>query len=194
MQIHISQGPGDILLFLTGQEEIEACQESLQLTCRALGSKIKELIICPIYSTLPSDLQGKIFEPTPEGARKVVLATNIAETSITIDGISYVIDPGFVKQKSYNPKTTMESLVVVPVSIFFPHVTFFFLKKNFSFMEKRNHQRNKGYFLGSNDVYAHFVDYSFSKKKFFSCNSAVFTCIGKSESWTSRKSRTWKMF
>jgi len=57
---------------------------------------------------LPADLQAKIFEPPPEGGRKVVLATNIAETSLTIDGIKYVIDPGFCKQKSYNPRTGME--------------------------------------------------------------------------------------
>lgn len=61
-------------------------------------------------------MQAKIFEPTPEGARKVVLATNIAETSITIDGVVFVIDPGFVKQNSYNPRTGMSSLVIVPVS------------------------------------------------------------------------------
>lgn len=64
-------------------------------------------------------MQAKIFEPTPEGARKVVLATNIAETSITIDGVVFVIDPGFVKQNSYNPRTGMSSLVVVPVSQLF---------------------------------------------------------------------------
>lgn len=61
-------------------------------------------------------MQAKIFEPTPVGARKVVLATNIAETSITIDGVVFVIDPGFVKQNSYNPRTGMSSLMVVPVS------------------------------------------------------------------------------
>lgn len=61
-------------------------------------------------------MQAKIFEPTPEGARKVVLATNIAETSITIEGVVFVIDPGFVKQNSYNPRTGMSSLVVVPCS------------------------------------------------------------------------------
>ena len=98
-----------------GQEEIEAAHENLQETARALGNKIAELIICPIYANLPSDMQAKIFEPTPEGARKVVLATNIAETSITIDGVVFVIDPGFVKQNSYNPRTGMSSLVVVPV-------------------------------------------------------------------------------
>jgi pre-mRNA-splicing factor ATP-dependent RNA helicase DHX16 len=116
LQIHLTQPKGDILVFLTGQEEIEASQEILQQRTRALGSKIPELIICPIYSNLPSDMQAKIFEPTPEGARKVVLATNIAETSITIDGVVYVIDPGFVKQKSYSPRTSMESLLVNPIS------------------------------------------------------------------------------
>ncbi|KAI0632164.1 P-loop containing nucleoside triphosphate hydrolase protein [Trametes polyzona] len=113
-QIHTTQPKGDILVFLTGQDEIEAAQENLQETARALGNKIKELIVCPIYANLPSEMQAKIFEPTPEGARKVVLATNIAETSITIDGVVFVIDPGFVKQNSYNPRTGMSSLVVVP--------------------------------------------------------------------------------
>lgn len=117
-QIHIAQGrqPGDILVFLTGQEEIEAAEQNLQETARKLGSKIPELIICPIYANLPSDLQAKIFEPTPPGARKVVLATNIAETSLTIDGIVYVIDPGYVKENVFNPRTGMESLVVTPCS------------------------------------------------------------------------------
>ncbi|GJE91798.1 pre-mRNA-splicing factor ATP-dependent RNA helicase-like protein [Phanerochaete sordida] len=115
-QIHTTQPKGDILVFFTGQDEIEAAQENLQETARALGNKIPELIVCPIYANLPSDMQAKIFEPTPEGARKVVLATNIAETSITIDGVVFVIDPGFVKQNSYNPRTGMSSLVVVPCS------------------------------------------------------------------------------
>ena len=83
---------------------------------KGLGTKIGELIILPIYSALPTDLQAKIFEKTPDGARKVVLATNIAETSITIDGIVYVVDCGFCKQTSYNPRTGMESLVVTPIS------------------------------------------------------------------------------
>ncbi|KAI9841566.1 MAG: hypothetical protein M1837_000612 [Sclerophora amabilis] len=115
-QIHISQGRGDILVFLTGQEEIEAAEQNLQETARKLGSKVPEMVICPIYANLPSELQSKIFEPTPPNARKVVLATNIAETSLTIDGIVYVIDPGFVKENVYNPRTGMESLVVTPCS------------------------------------------------------------------------------
>uniref|UniRef100_A0A7N6B1T7 RNA helicase n=1 Tax=Anabas testudineus TaxID=64144 RepID=A0A7N6B1T7_ANATE len=116
LQIHVTQSPGDILVFLTGQEEIEACCELLQERCRRLGSKIAELLVLPIYANLPSDMQAKIFNPTPPGARKVVVATNIAETSLTIDGIIYVIDPGFCKQKSYNARTGMESLIVTPCS------------------------------------------------------------------------------
>ncbi|XP_072331461.1 pre-mRNA-splicing factor ATP-dependent RNA helicase DHX16 [Scyliorhinus torazame] len=116
LQIHVTQAPGDILVFLTGQEEIETTCEMLQERCRRLGSKIAELLVLPIYANLPSDMQAKIFEPTPSGARKVVVATNIAETSLTIDGIIYVIDPGFCKQKSYNARTGMESLIVTPCS------------------------------------------------------------------------------
>ncbi|KAM6994733.1 pre-mRNA-splicing factor ATP-dependent RNA helicase DHX16 isoform 2-T2 [Tautogolabrus adspersus] len=116
LQIHVTQSPGDCLVFLTGQEEIEACCEMLQERCRRLGSKIAELLVLPIYANLPSDMQAKIFNPTPPGARKVVVATNIAETSLTIDGIIYVIDPGFCKQKSYNARTGMESLIVTPCS------------------------------------------------------------------------------
>ncbi|ERM99915.1 pre-mRNA-splicing factor ATP-dependent RNA helicase DEAH1 [Amborella trichopoda] len=116
LQIHVTQPPGDVLVFLTGQEEIEAAEEILKHRTRGLGTRIAELIICPIYANLPTDLQAKIFEPTPEGARKVVLATNIAETSLTIDGIKYVIDPGFCKMKSYNPRTGMESLLITPIS------------------------------------------------------------------------------
>eukprot|EP01038_Epipyxis_sp_PR26KG_P008427 gene8427-11397_t len=117
LQIHITQPvPGDILVFLTGQEEIETTVEILNHRTKGLGSKIRELMICPIYSTLPSDMQAKIFEPVQEGGRKVVIGTNIAETSLTIDGICYVIDIGFCKQKSFNPRTGMESLIVTPIS------------------------------------------------------------------------------
>jgi pre-mRNA-splicing factor ATP-dependent RNA helicase DHX16 len=117
LQIHVSQPlNGDVLVFLTGQEEIETAAEILTQRTRNLGSRIKELMICPVYANLPSDQQAKIFEKTPKGTRKVVLATNIAETSLTIDGICYVIDTGFNKQKSFNARSGMESLVVTPVS------------------------------------------------------------------------------
>nr|NVI75428.1 lethal (2) 37Cb [Cucujiformia] len=73
LQIHATQPLGDILVFLTGQDEIETCNELLADRVRRLGSKVKELIILPVYANLPSDMQAKIFDPTPPGARKVVL-------------------------------------------------------------------------------------------------------------------------
>ncbi|KAJ9604356.1 DEAH-box ATP-dependent RNA helicase prp22 [Cladophialophora chaetospira] len=116
MQIHLTEPPGDILLFLTGQEEIDTSCEVLYERMKALGPSVPELVILPVYSALPSEMQTRIFEPAPPGGRKVVIATNIAETSITIDGIYYVIDPGFVKQNAYDPKLGMDSLVVTPIS------------------------------------------------------------------------------
>lgn len=116
LQIHVTQPLGDILVFLPGQEEIEQCIEVLQERQRKLGKKIRELIITPIYANLPSDMQSKVFEPTPRGARKVVVATNIAETSLTIDGIIYVIDPGYCKLNVFNPRSRMETLTVQPIS------------------------------------------------------------------------------
>jgi ATP-dependent RNA helicase DHX8/PRP22 len=116
MQIHLTEPPGDILLFLTGQEEIDTSCEILYERMKALGPGVPELIILPVYSALPSEMQSRIFDPAPPGSRKVVIATNIAETSITIDHIYYVIDPGFVKQNAYDPKLGMDSLVVTPIS------------------------------------------------------------------------------
>ena len=83
---------------------------------KGLGSKVKELQVLPIYAGLPTDQQAKIFEPTPKNARKCVLATNIAQTSLTIDNIVFVIDCGFVKQTAYNPNSGLDSLIVVPIS------------------------------------------------------------------------------
>ena len=116
MHIHTTEPAGDILLFLTGQEEIDTSCEVLFERMKALGPGVPELIILPIYSALPSEQQSRIFEPAPPGKRKVVIATNIAETSITIDHIYYVVDPGFVKQNAYDPKLGMDSLVVTPIS------------------------------------------------------------------------------
>lgn len=87
-----------------------------------MGQEIGEIKCIPLYSTLPPNLQQRIFEPAPpkrpNGAigRKVVVSTNIAETSLTIDGIVFVIDPGFSKQKVYNPRIRVESLLVTAIS------------------------------------------------------------------------------
>ncbi|XP_050369391.1 probable pre-mRNA-splicing factor ATP-dependent RNA helicase DEAH5 [Argentina anserina] len=116
LQIHLGEPEGDILLFLTGQEEIDFACQILYERMKALGKNVPELIILPVYSALPSEMQSRIFDPAPPGKRKVVVATNIAEASLTIEGIIYVIDPGFAKQNVYNPKLGLESLVVTPIS------------------------------------------------------------------------------
>ncbi|KAH3672031.1 hypothetical protein WICMUC_004478 [Wickerhamomyces mucosus] len=123
LQIHATEGEGDILLFLTGEEEIEDA-------CRKISLEGDELIreqgcgplsVYPLYGSLPPHQQQRIFDPAPEAyngrpGRKVIVSTNIAETSLTIDGIVYVVDPGFSKQKVYNPRIRVESLLVSPIS------------------------------------------------------------------------------
>merc|ERR1711990_376017 len=123
VQIHMcEETDGDILLFLTGQEEIEEACKRLKREIDNLGPEVGEMKCIPLYSTLPPNLQQRIFEPPPSrkanGAigRKVVVSTNIAETSLTIDGVVFVIDPGFAKQKVYNPRIRVESLLVSPIS------------------------------------------------------------------------------
>ncbi|KAJ2056357.1 Pre-mRNA-splicing factor ATP-dependent RNA helicase PRP16 [Coemansia sp. S146] len=113
MTIHLSQSEGDILVFMTGQEDIEACCETLRERLAAIDDA-KPLSVLPIYSQLPADLQAKIFEPAP--TRKVVVATNIAETSLTVDGVKYVVDCGYYKLKVYNPRIGMDSLQITPIS------------------------------------------------------------------------------
>ncbi|CAL1357892.1 unnamed protein product [Linum trigynum] len=116
LHIHVTQQPGDILVFLTGQEDIETVEEMLREKVKHYGSKMGELIIHPLFANLPTELQARIFDPIPEKARKVILATNIAETSLTIEGIRYVIDSGLCKLSSYSPRTDMGSLQVTDIS------------------------------------------------------------------------------
>jgi pre-mRNA-splicing factor ATP-dependent RNA helicase DHX38/PRP16 len=120
MTIHITSPPGDILIFMTGQDEIEAACFSLKERMEQLVSsssrEITNLLILPIYSQLPADLQAKIFQKPEDGARKCIVATNIAETSLTVDGIYYVIDTGYGKMKVFNPRMGMDALQVFPIS------------------------------------------------------------------------------
>ncbi|KAM1172507.1 hypothetical protein ACFXTH_022726 [Malus domestica] len=116
LQLHLTKPEGDILVFLTGEEEIEFACQSLYERMKVLGREAPELIILPAYGAQPSAEQSKIFKPAPSGKRKVVVATNIAEASLTIDGIYYVIDPGFAKQNVFNPKLGIDLLVVTPIS------------------------------------------------------------------------------
>lgn len=106
----------DILVFLTGQEEIESAAKILKEASQQLPPNEPGLLITPIFASLPTAQQQKVFEKTPHGMRKVVLSTNIAETSITIPGIKFVIDTGLVKVRSYNPKIGLETLGIQPIS------------------------------------------------------------------------------
>ncbi|GMM32729.1 DEAH-box RNA helicase [Saccharomycopsis crataegensis] len=126
LTIHLTRGPGDILVFLTGKMDIDTC-------CEVLDEKFKELVgkendkdgvgeipayqILPIYSQMPADLQTKVFNRAKKGVRKVVVATNIAETSLTIDNIKYVVDAGYYKIKIFNSKMGMDTLQVAPISL-----------------------------------------------------------------------------
>ncbi|KAG1692968.1 putative ATP-dependent RNA helicase DHX35 [Nymphon striatum] len=111
-------GSGDILVFLTGQEEVEHVTSLLIDYASQLKDRkdLMKLLILPMFSALPYSEQLKVFKPSGRGIRKVVVATNIAEASITIPGIVHVIDCGFVKLKYFNPKTRNDSLVIVPIS------------------------------------------------------------------------------
>jgi len=116
LQIHKLEEQGDILLFLTGEQEIEMACRELREAAEEFEPGVPELVVYPLYSSLPPQQQKKIFDRAPQGGRKVVVSTNIAETSLTIDGIVYVVDPGFSKQKVYNPRIRVESLLVSPIS------------------------------------------------------------------------------
>ena len=101
-----------------GQEDIESLNSSIQLYSKRLPQStpgvssalhpildaitdLQQVLIAPLYAALPSAQQSKIFSSTPKGMRKCILATNIAETSITIPGVKYVIDTGKCKEKRY---------------------------------------------------------------------------------------------
>ena len=115
VQVHLAQDDGDILVFMPGQEDIE-------VTCETIKERLEQvedapgLAVLPIYSQLPSDLQAKIFQKAPDGLRKCVVATNIAETSLTLDGIMYVVDAGYCKMKVFNPRIGMDALSIFPIS------------------------------------------------------------------------------
>ncbi|TXG47517.1 hypothetical protein EZV62_026811 [Acer yangbiense] len=104
MLINDQEPPGDILVFLTGQDDIDAAVQLLTEEACTNRKNSLGLIILPLYSGLPRADQELVFSPTPRGKRKVVISTNIAETSLTLEGVVYVVDSGFSKQRFYNPE------------------------------------------------------------------------------------------
>lgn len=119
MKIHLTEPPGDVLVFFTGQEEIEMGGEQLfrwMEQLRSHGTPLPDMVVLPLTATMPQEVQSRVFEETPPGRRKVVLATNVAETSITISNLYYVVDSGYCKQSIFDPKQEMEQLKVMPIS------------------------------------------------------------------------------
>ncbi|KAG6845049.1 hypothetical protein H0H87_001386 [Tephrocybe sp. NHM501043] len=115
--INMRQGSGDILVFLTGREEIERCLEELSEMLPTLPQTAPRLVPLALHAGLSTDEQLKVFEQAERGTRKLIISTNIAEASVTIDGIKYVVDCGFVKIRTYNPTTALASLSTVPTSV-----------------------------------------------------------------------------
>ncbi|CAI5747035.1 unnamed protein product [Peronospora destructor] len=105
------EGEGDVLVFLPGQEEID-------LVVRALNDRAPAHIVSvPLYGTLPLHMQRNAFLPVPRGIRrKVIVASTIAETSVTIEGVVFVVDGCFTKLTFFNPLTGVEALLTAPVS------------------------------------------------------------------------------
>jgi ATP-dependent RNA helicase DDX35 len=114
--IHTHESEGDILVFLTGREEIDDVIDLLGDHIADMPATQQKLITLPLYAGLPTEDQMYVFQKAPHNTRKVILATNIAEASVTIDGIVYVLDTGYVKLRTYNPTLGIETLNVVPVS------------------------------------------------------------------------------
>ncbi|KAI5928303.1 P-loop containing nucleoside triphosphate hydrolase protein [Camillea tinctor] len=114
--IHTKEPDGDILVFLTGREEIDTAVQAVAERSAQLHSKAPSILALPLYAGLTTEQQMYVFDSPPENTRKVIFSTNIAEASVTIDGIVYVVDSGFVKLRAFDPRTGIESLTATPVS------------------------------------------------------------------------------
>lgn len=114
--IHARESDGDILVFLTGREEIEFAVNAVAERSAQSNPASQSLLPLPLYAGLTTEQQMYVFEQTPDNMRKVIFSTNIAEASVTIDGIVYVVDSGYVKLRAYDPSTGIETLTATPVS------------------------------------------------------------------------------
>ncbi|KAH7376513.1 pre-mRNA-splicing factor ATP-dependent RNA helicase PRP43 [Plectosphaerella cucumerina] len=109
--------PGDVLAFLTGQEEIEAAQGLIEEHAATLPASVPKIKVFPLFGQLSIEAQHEAFKPIKGGfTRKIVLATNIAETSVTVPGVRYVLDCGKAKVKQFRSRLGMESLLAKPIS------------------------------------------------------------------------------
>ncbi|KDO81973.1 hypothetical protein CISIN_1g005291mg [Citrus sinensis] len=117
IDIHVREPEGDVLIFMTGQDDIEKLVSKLEDKIRSLDEgSCMDAVILPLHGSLPPEMQVRVFSPPPPNCRRFIVSTNIAETSLTVDGVVYVIDCGYVKQRQYNPSSGMYSLDVVQIS------------------------------------------------------------------------------
>ncbi len=107
-----AEGPGDILVFLPGEREIRDTAEALA----PLGEGIRGVDVLPLYSRLSAAEQHRVFAPAKGSRRRVVLATNVAETSLTVPGIRYVVDTGVARISRYSARTKVQRLPIEPIS------------------------------------------------------------------------------
>ncbi|KAJ5142592.1 uncharacterized protein N7515_001379 [Penicillium bovifimosum] len=116
-QIHQKEPmPGDILVFLTGQETVEALEHLVNEYAMAMDPALPKILVLPLFAALPQAAQQRVFAPAPPRTRKVVLSTNIAETSVTVSGVRHVIDCGKAKIKQFRTRLGLDSLLVKPIS------------------------------------------------------------------------------
>ncbi|OCL13746.1 putative ATP-dependent RNA helicase [Glonium stellatum] len=116
-QIHYKEPlPGDVLVFLTGQDTVEALERLVNEYALGMDADVPKILALPLFAALPQSAQQKIFHPAPPKTRKIILATNIAETSVTVPGVRYVVDSGKVKIKQFRNRLGLDSLLVKPIS------------------------------------------------------------------------------
>lgn len=117
LQVHCKEPlPGDVLVFLTGQEVIQSLQKLVEEYTQSLPAEAPKLLILPLFAALPQSAQQRIFQPPPPRTRKVILSTNIAETSVTVPGVRYVVDTGKAKVKQFRNRLSLDSLLVKSIS------------------------------------------------------------------------------
>lgn len=116
-QIHYKEPmPGDILVFLTGQETVESLESLVNEYALGMGSDVPKVLVLPLFAALPQAAQQRVFQPAPPRSRKIILATNIAETSVTVAGVRFVVDSGKAKIKQFRSRIGLDSLIVKPIS------------------------------------------------------------------------------